>query len=166
MKDSYSLNTLQTKRMTQFGTKSTQTVYHPPSVLGADVQTPAFFLREKKKKKMSVFQQIYQDSKHRQHGDQRCQMLTLSSTDFWTNQLMNQLAADTTQCHHCELSCHFFSLTNKPVCHTDHDCSTTTAVSLFWYGLHDNTHPLILTLCHYQCWRSWLWQNLQEADRR
>lgn len=49
----------------------------------------------------AVYQHVYQDSKHKQSGDQRCHLLSSSCTDFWTNQLMKQLAADTTQCCHC-----------------------------------------------------------------
>ncbi len=98
--------------------------------------------------RMSVFQQIYQDSKHRQHGDQRCQMLTLSSTEFWTNQLRNQLAADTIQCCHCVLVCHQFFL--------------STECPVYWWRKVMTIHALCtyIVLLH-QCWRL---RYLQEAE--
>ena len=60
-----------------------------------------------------MFQQSNQDSTHTQRGDQRCQMLTLSRTDLWTNQPMKRLAADTVQCCHYHWSAIGSTLTSS-----------------------------------------------------
>lgn len=123
----------------------------------------------------SVYQHVYQDSKHKQSGDQRCHLLSSSRTDFWTNQLMKQLAADTTQCCHCgsnslllEINIHSNGSCFSFCTSWFTDCNHVSVwFSLWWtftsreYGCRNSTYRLLLQP---ECRKSGQEENLPEGE--
>ena len=119
---------------------------------------------------MTMFQQIYRDSKHKQHRDQRCQMLSLSSTDFWTNQLINQLAADTTQrCQDLLLFTNSLTMNHTTAISTQSDQHIHLLVcypmDYRWRTGTCQCVSSVLTLCHCIVAEGEDSVNLQEAER-
>lgn len=106
-----------------------------------------------------MYQHVYQDSKHKQSGDQRCHLLSSSCTDFWTNQLMKQLAADTTQCCHCgsnpqllEINILVFPFAHLDsliaiMCQSGFHCGGHLHRGSTWYGCRSSTYRLLLPRC-------------------